>query len=83
MKDGLVSIIMPTYNCAKFIGATIDSVLAQTYTDWEIVIVDDCSTDNTKEIVEAYGNEKIRYYCLEENSGAAVARTKAMETCRR
>ena len=79
MKDGLVSIIMPTYNCGKFIAETINSVLNQTYKDWEIVIVDDCSTDNTKEVVDSFGDDRIKYFCLEENSGAAVARTKAME----
>ena len=54
MTDKLVSIITPTYNCAKFIGRTIESVQAQTYTNWEMIIVDDRSEDNTKEIVENY-----------------------------
>lgn len=78
---GLVSVITPTYNCAKFIGETIESVQAQTYQQWEMIIVDDCSTDNTKEIVDKYIKEdsRIKYFCLENNSGAAVARTKAME----
>ena len=52
MKPGLVSVIMPTYNCAAFIAETIASIQNQTYENWEIEIVDDCSTDNTKEIVE-------------------------------
>ena len=43
----LVSVIMPTYNCGKFILQSLDSVIAQTVTDWEVQIVDDCSTDNT------------------------------------
>ena len=50
MSD-LVSIISPSYNCEKFIGKTIDSVLAQTYENWELIIVDDCSTDNTDAVV--------------------------------
>ena len=81
MVDGLVSVIMPTYNCGKFIAETIESIQAQTYTNWEIVIVDDCSTDNTKEIVDEYiaKDSRIKYHCLETNSGAAVARTKSME----
>ena len=81
MTKGLVSIIMPTYNCASFIGQTIESIKAQTYSCWEIVVVDDCSTDGTKEIMAEYcsSDSRIKYYCLEENSGAAVARTRAME----
>lgn len=77
----LVSIITPTYNCGKFIAETIESVKKQTYTNWEMIIVDDCSTDNTKEIVEsiAQNEPRIKYHILERNSGAAVARTKAME----
>ena len=79
--EKLVSVIMPTYNCAKFIGKTLESVINQTYENWEVIIVDDCSTDNTKNIVNYYSkNEpRIKYYCLGKNLGAAVARTKAME----
>ncbi|WP_173443885.1 glycosyltransferase family 2 protein [Selenomonas ruminantium] len=78
---GLVSIITPTYNCGRFIGETIESVQQQTYTNWEMIIVDDCSTDDTKSVVEKYlqKDKRIKYHCLAENSGAAVARTKAME----
>ena len=80
MKKGLVSVIMPTYNCGKFITETIASIQAQTYENWEIVIVDDCSTDQTRQIVESLIAEdgRIQYHCLETNSGAAVARTEAM-----
>lgn len=79
MEKGLVSIITPTFNCASFIKETIKSVQEQTYTKWEMIIVDDCSQDNTKEIVEAVNDDRIHYYCLEKNSGVAVARTKAMD----
>ena len=76
-----VSIITPTYNCAKFIGETIESVINQTHTNWEMIIVDDCSMDNTKEIVEQYSKDdlRIKYVKLEQNSGAAIARNKAMD----
>lgn len=79
--EELISIITPTYNCGNFIGETIESVINQTYKNWEMIIVDDCSTDNTKEIVDNYSkrDSRIKYYCLEVNLGAAVARTKAME----
>ncbi len=81
MAKKLVSIITPTYNCAKFIAKTLDSVQAQTYKDWEMIIVDDQSQDNTKEIVEGYmkNDSRIKYHLLEVNSGAAVARTTAMK----
>jgi glycosyltransferase involved in cell wall biosynthesis len=79
--EELVSIITPTYNCGKFIGETIESVQNQTYQNWEMIIIDDQSTDDTKETVRRYTeiDHRIKYYLLEENSGAAVARTKAME----
>ena len=81
MKKGLVSVITPTYNCEKFIGETIESVMEQNYQRWEMIIVDDCSTDHTKEVVEEYAKKdnRIKYHCLEKNSGAAVARTEAMK----
>lgn len=79
--EKLVSIITPTYNCGKFIAETILSVQNQTYKDWEMLIVDDCSNDNTENIVLEFikKDKRIKYYRLKENSGAAVARTKAME----
>lgn len=81
MVKGLVSVITPTYNCGNFIAKTIESIQAQTYTNWELIIVDDCSTDKTKEVVNFYiaKDKRIKYYCLKTNSGAAVARTKAMQ----
>lgn len=77
MND-LVSIITPSYNCAKYIGETIKSVLNQTYTNWEMLIVDDCSTDNTEEIVKSFCDDRIRYLKNEKNSGAAVSRNYAL-----
>ena len=78
MTKGLVSIITPTYNCGDYIADTIRSVLAQTYKDWEMIIVDDCSSDNTKEVVNGFNDSRIKYHRLANNSGAAVARTEAM-----
>ena len=80
MKDKkLVSIIMPTYNCGKYIEETINSVLNQTYSNWELIIVDDCSKDNTEEVVKKIKDKRIKYHKLDKNSGAAVARTEAMK----
>lgn len=77
----LVSVIMPTYNCGKFIAESIESLIAQTMKDWELQIVDDCSTDNTAEVLQPYLEKypNIHYYCLEKNSGPAIARTEAMK----
>jgi len=58
-KD-LVSIITPNYNCARFISQTIESVIAQTYQNWELLIIDDCSTDNSIDIIEKYIKQDIR-----------------------
>ena len=78
MND-LVSIITPSYQTASFIAETIESVLAQTYTNWEMIIVDDCSTDATDEVVAPYlGDSRIRYLKNEKNSGAAVSRNRAL-----
>lgn len=75
----LVSIITPSYNTAKFIAETIRSVQAQTYKNWELLIVDDCSTDNTDEIVQEYMSDtRIKYLKNEKNSGAAVSRNRAL-----
>lgn len=78
--EELVSIIMPAYNCGDLIGITLDSVINQSYKNWEVIIVDDCSTDNTADVVHDYIRkfDRIRYYRLEKNSGAAVARNKAI-----
>jgi len=78
--NSLVSIITPTYNCGSFIAETIRSVQSQSYFDWEMLIIDDCSTDNTAEIVAdlADKDSRIKYHCLEKNSGAAIARNTAL-----
>lgn len=78
MKKELVSIIMPSYNTGKFIEETINSVISQTYSNWELIIVDDCSTDNTDEILKNINDDRIIYLKNEKNSGAAVSRNKAL-----
>ena len=76
--DGLVSIIMPSWNTERFIAETIQSVIDQTYTNWELIIVDDCSMDNTDEVVASFKDERIKYFHNERNSGAALTRNRAM-----
>ncbi|MCF6182667.1 glycosyltransferase family 2 protein [Lutibacter sp.] len=79
--DKLVSIITPNFNCEKFIAATIKSVINQTYKNWELIIVDDCSTDNSVKIINDFisKGERIKLIKLNKNSGPAVARNKAIE----
>lgn len=80
MEDyGLVSIITPTFNCGRFIAETIRCVLAQTYGHWEMIIVDDCSTDGTGEVVKPFlSDPRIHYTVNAENCGAAVSRNTAL-----
>lgn len=81
MKDyGLVSIITPSWNSAVFIVDTIISVQSQTYTDWELLFQDDCSTDNTKELIAQFAEKdtRIKYECNTQNSGAAITRNNAL-----
>ena len=85
MKNhGLVSIITPTWNCAAFICETIRSIQAQTYQNWEMIISDDCSTDNTRKVIEPYMQEdsRIKYICNEKNSGAAITRNNALKVAK-
>jgi len=81
MENSLVSIITPSYNSEKLISQTIDSVINQTYKNWEMLIVDDLSTDNANVIIENYvqKDSRIKLIKLEKNSGAAVARNKAIK----
>ncbi|PIE50797.1 MAG: glycosyl transferase [Flavobacteriales bacterium] len=79
MKD-LVSIITPSYNSSDFIEDTINAVLSQTYQNWEMIIVDDCSTDHSVEIIQKYiaQDTRIKLVQNQENKGAAEARNKAL-----
>lgn len=76
--SNLVSIIMPSYNTGQYIGESIRSVLAQTYENWELIIVDDCSTDDTDAVVSSLADPRIRYFRNEKNSGAAISRNRAL-----
>lgn len=73
-----VSVVMPAYNAQDYIKDAIDSVLSQSYEDFELIIVDDGSTDNTKDIIAGYKNDKIKYFC-KENAGVASARNMGIK----
>lgn len=84
MKDNLVSVIIPTYNSEKYIAETLNSVLNQTYREIEIIIIDDCSKDNTFEIVKEYEKKYSNIVCLkqEQNKGVAEARNRGIKKSR-
>ena len=84
MSNIIVSVIMPSYNAERFINESIESILRQTYGEWELIIVDDKSTDNTARVIESYIQKDKRIKCilLEENSGPAVARNRAIKEAR-
>ena len=77
MDDPIVSVIMPAYNMERYINQAIASVVAQTMTQWELLIIDDCSTDSTLEIASPWAERdaRIRALCNESNSGVAERET--------
>lgn len=79
--DHLISIIVPTYNSERYIGETLNSLLKQTYTNFEAVIVDDCSSDDTIDIIKETIGEDKRFKLIQNkvNSGAAVSRNRAID----
>ena len=78
-NEPLVSIIMPTYNAKEYIGESIESVLNQTYQNWELLIADDHSSDATADFVKnTFSDNRINYFLLEKNVGAAKAREHAL-----
>lgn len=80
----LVSVVMPAYNAEPFIEKSINSVLAQTVRDWELIVIDDQSSDATMQIVQslADGDERIRIIRSEQNMGTAATRNRGMEQSR-
>lgn len=83
-EEGLVSIIMPTYNAAQFVGESIESIMAQTYTNWELIITDDKSTDNTLSILRDYArrDDRIKIQENAQNSGAGFSRNASISAAR-
>ncbi len=80
MEDfGLVSIVMPSYNCEQYIGASIKSVLIQSYDNWELLVIDDCSSDKTTNVIRSFNDSRIKLLVNDHNSGAAVSRNKALK----
>lgn len=80
-ETGLVSVMMPAYNAARYIGPAIESVLAQTYAHWELIVIDDGSSDGTAEAASAFTDPRIRLY-RQPNGGEAAARNHALARSR-
>ncbi len=79
VEDELVSIIMPSYNTRNYIGQSIESVLNQSYTNWELIIIDDCSTDNSESVIKKFKDHRIHFYKNTSNVGAAISRNIALK----
>ena len=79
----LVSVVMPAYNAAAFIEEAIDSVVKQTVQNWELIVIDDCSKDNTRDVVLAVAEKdsRVRLVCNEQNMGVAKTRNRGLEMC--
>ena len=81
MRPELVSVIMPTFNASKYLADSIESILSQTYTNLELLITDDCSTDETRNILKEFSerDKRVKVKYLKENSGPGVARNRSIE----
>lgn len=84
MRGVVVSVVMPSYNSERFVGQSIESIIAQSFRDWELIVVDDCSMDSTVEIVKGYCSRDSRISLIEnrQNSGAAHSRNRAIAAAR-
>ncbi|PIY08939.1 MAG: glycosyl transferase [Flexibacter sp. CG_4_10_14_3_um_filter_32_15] len=81
----MVSIITPVYNCEKFLKQCIESVLNQSFQSWELILIDDFSTDSSREIIKNYAvlDKRIKFFFFQENSGAGIARNKGIQMAKK
>ena len=78
----LVSVVMPSYNGGKFIGEAIESIVRQTYENWELIIIEDCSEDDSRKIIGNYTDERIRLFCNKRNEGIAESTNRGIKESR-
>jgi glycosyltransferase involved in cell wall biosynthesis len=82
VEEQLVSIVMPSFNCAHFLPRALKSIIAQTYRNWEVLIVDNHSSDNTDEVVESFRDERFRLLKVRNNGVIAVSRNLGIREAR-
>lgn len=82
MKRPLISVLLPAYNAEKTIKEAIDSIVSQTYNNWELIAVDDGSTDSTPIIIQAYNDSRIKYFCNNQNLGLIKTLNRGIELCK-
>ncbi|USU10155.1 glycosyltransferase [Sphingomonadaceae bacterium OTU29MARTA1] len=82
MTDPVVSVVMPSYNGVAFIGETLESLARQTLRDWEAIVIDDCSTDDTRALVKAWPDSRVRLIERGENGGPVLARNSGIAAVR-
>jgi teichuronic acid biosynthesis glycosyltransferase TuaG len=84
MQQPLISVIVPVYNTEKFVGATIESVQAQSYSNWELILVDDCSKDKSVDVCTSYSSKdpRIKILVLDKNKGALEARNEGIRNAK-
>lgn len=82
MSSPVVSVVIPTYNRVHLVGRAIQSVLAQTFHDWELIMVDDASTDNTEDVVRSFADRRLRYIRREKNGGVSAAQNLGIAAAR-
>ena len=79
MNNELVTIIMPIYNEEKYLQEAIQSIVEQTYVNWELICINDASTDQSLELLNQYKSDKIKIISLQKNSGSAIARNEGIK----
>ncbi len=75
----MISVIVPVYNAGKYIKETIESVLSQSFEDFELLLIDDCSKDDSEEIIKSFKDDRVKYIKQPENMGAWAARNRGLE----
>ena len=82
MSRSLVSVLMPAYNHERYVAAAVESVLSQTYPEWELIVIDDASQDGTWEVLQSFEDERLRLYRHDSNQGAHATLNEALGMAR-